>query len=52
MSDKDQQTVDDLKKIIDILEQRIHEIGCTGEPSFRYLTELLDAANQVLSQLE
>lgn len=52
MSTTDQQTLKDLRQVIDILEQRIHEIECTGEPSFRYLLELLDAANQVVSQLE
>ena len=52
MSDKDTQTIEDLSRVIDIIEQRIHEIECTSSPSLGYLKAILDLTYGAVAKLE
>lgn len=52
MSAKDAQTHTDLRKVKDILEQRMYEIECSDETSYRYLESILDVVNDLMAKLE
>lgn len=52
MSAKDTTTIEDLRRIAEILEQRMYEIECTSRPSFRHLKEVLNLVERTMAQLE
>lgn len=52
MAGTDQQTLDDIRQIIDLLEQRIYELPDQATPSYRFLTRLLDLCRIAVKDLE
>lgn len=52
MAGTDQQTIDDIRQIIDLLEQRIYELPDQATPSHRFLTRLLDLSRIAVKDLE
>ena len=52
MSDKDQQTIDDIRQIIELLEQRIYELPNQAIPSHSFLSRILDLCRIAVKELE